>query len=71
MHGLIYEQFRQQLMKADRKFDFITNNIQQHSDILEAALAADEALTRKQVHDHLARHLTSQTATLAAESDAK
>ena len=71
MHGLIYEQFRQQLMKADRKFDFITNNIQQHSDILEATLAADEALTRKQVHDHLARHLTSQTATLTAESDAK
>jgi hypothetical protein len=38
---------------------------------LEATLAADEALTRKQVHDHLARHLTSQTATLTAESDAK
>ena len=71
MHGLIYEQFRHQLMKADSKFDFITNNIQQHSDILEATLAADEALTRKQVHDHLARHLTSQTATLTAESDAK
>ncbi|MCH1456086.1 MAG: FCD domain-containing protein, partial [Planktomarina temperata] len=69
MHGLIYAQFRQQLMKADRKFDFISNNIQQHSDILEAALAADEALTRKQVHDHLARHLTGQTATSASESD--
>jgi DNA-binding GntR family transcriptional regulator len=71
MHSLIYAQFRQQLMKADRKFDFISNNIQQHSDILEAALAANEALTRKRVHDHLARHLTGQTATLASESDAE
>ena len=58
-------------MKADRRFDFISNNIQQHSDILEAALAADEALTRKRIHDHLERHLTGQTATLASESDAE
>jgi hypothetical protein len=36
---------------------------------LEAALAADETLTRQQVHDHLARHLTGQTATSASESD--
>jgi len=61
MHSQIYAQFRQQLMKADRKFNFISENIQHHADILDAALAADEALTRKRIHDHLARHLTGTT----------
>jgi DNA-binding GntR family transcriptional regulator len=62
MHSLIYAQFRQQLMLADREFDFISENIKQHRDILDAALAADEALTRKRIHDHLGRHLTGRTA---------
>lgn len=62
MHSRIYSQFRQQLMEADRRFDFMSDNIKQHSDILDAALAADEALTRKRIHDHLGRHLTGRTA---------
>ena len=62
MHGIIYNQFRQQLMQADREFVFISENIKQHNEILEAALESDETLTRKRVHDHLARHLTGQTA---------
>lgn len=61
MHGLIYAQFRQQLMAADMRFDFISENIKHHADILDAALAGDEELTRKKVHDHLARHLTGKT----------
>ena len=61
MHSRIYAQFRQQLMKADRAFNFISENIQHHADILDAALSADEALTRKRIHGHLARHLTGQT----------
>ncbi len=65
-HEVIYAQFRQQLMVADRHFDFISMNIQHHADILEAALSGDEALTRQKVHDHLARHLTGET--LQAES---
>lgn len=61
MHEVIYAQFRQQLMVVDRHFDFISMNIQHHADILEAALAGDEALTRQKIHDHLSRHLTGQT----------
>ena len=61
MHSLIYAQFRQQLMEADRRFDFISGNIKHHYDILEAALSADENLTRKRIRDHLARHLTGET----------
>jgi DNA-binding GntR family transcriptional regulator len=57
MHRRIYAQFRQQLMVADRKFDFISENIQHHAAILDAALSGDEALTRAKIHDHLARHL--------------
>ncbi|MBM1689369.1 GntR family transcriptional regulator [Sulfitobacter geojensis] len=61
MHGRIYAQFRQQLMVSDRRFNFISENIQHHAEILDAALSGDESLTRKKIHDHLARHLTGTT----------
>ena len=61
LHSQIYAQFRQQLMEADRRFDFISNNIKQHAEILNAALAADEELTRQRIHSHLKRHLTGKT----------
>lgn len=61
MHRRIYAQFRQQLMVADRQFNFITDNIQHHAAILEAALSGDEDLTRAKIHDHLARHLKGDT----------
>ena len=57
MHLQVYQRFRQQLMVADRSFDFISKNIQHHHAILVAALDGDEALTRQKIHDHLARHL--------------
>ena len=61
LHSQVYAQFRQQLMEADRRFDFISNNIKQHAEILNAALAADEELTRQRIHSHLKRHLTGKT----------
>ena len=61
MHARIYDQFRQQLMVADTKFDFISENIQHHASILEAALSGDEDLTRQRIHEHLERHLTGTT----------
>ncbi len=61
MHSRVYAQFRQQLMVVDRNFDFISDNIQHHSAILEAALSGDENLTRQKIHDHLARHLLGDT----------
>ena len=61
MHGRIYAQFRQQLMVADRRFDFISENIQHHASILDAAMSGDEELTRGRIHNHLARHLTGNT----------
>ncbi|WP_170450407.1 GntR family transcriptional regulator [Ruegeria arenilitoris] len=61
MHGRIYAQFRQQLMVADRRFEFISENIRHHADILEAALSGDEQLTKQKIHDHLKRHLTGKT----------
>ncbi len=57
MHLQIYFRFRQQLMEADRSFDFISMNIRHHQSILEAALDGDESMTRQKIHDHLARHL--------------
>ena len=56
-HLRAYMRFRQQLMVADRCFDFISKNIAQHHDIMVAALDGDEALARRKIHDHLARHL--------------
>lgn len=61
MHARIYAQFRQQLMVADRKFNFISENIQHHAEILEAALSGNEEMTKQKIHDHLARHLTGTT----------
>ena len=61
LHSQIYAQFRQQLMEADRRFDFISANIKQHAEILNAALEADEELTRQRIHSHLKRHLTGKT----------
>lgn len=61
MHARVYAQFRQQLMISDRHFAFISENIQQHAQIVEAAISGDEVLTRQKIHDHLARHLTGAT----------
>lgn len=57
MHLQIYQRFRQQLMVADRSFDFISMNIRHHQAIMVAALDGDAALARQKIHDHLARHL--------------
>lgn len=57
LHLQVYNRFRQQLMVADRCFDFISMNIKHHHAILTAALDGDEALTRQKIHDHLSRHL--------------
>lgn len=63
MHHTVYRRFRQQLMIADRNFDFISMNIEHHKAILEAALDGNEALTRQKIHDHLARHLDPKNRT--------
>lgn len=63
MHLKIYQRFRQQLMVADRSFDFISTNIQHHREIMDAALDGNETLTRQKIHDHLARHLNPKNRT--------
>jgi DNA-binding GntR family transcriptional regulator len=63
MHLQVYRRFRQQLMVADRWFDFISMNIEHHHAIITAALDGDEALTRQKIHDHLARHLDPKNRT--------
>ncbi len=56
-HAVIYQQFRQQLITSDRKFVFVPENVTQHRAILDAALAHDEDLVRRRIHQHLSRHL--------------
>ncbi len=56
-HSVVYQQFRQQMIHRDKKMVFIPDNIDQHKAILDAALAHDEALVRKRIHNHLARNL--------------
>ncbi|NRB03387.1 MAG: GntR family transcriptional regulator [Rhodobacteraceae bacterium] len=65
MHQQVYAQFRQQLMVEDREFDYISNNIKHHHDILVAALAGDELLTRQKIQDHLARHFVHEVPPIA------
>ena len=59
-HRLIYAQFRQQLITIDRTFTFISENIAQHTAIVDAALDGDEAGTRAAIHNHLERNLIPQ-----------
>lgn len=61
MHGRVYAGFRQQLMVADMRFDFISENIQHHASILDAAMAGDEALIKTRIYEHLERHLDGTT----------
>lgn len=61
MHAQIYARFRQQLMVADRSFEFISDNIRHHQQILEAALSGDTAATQARIADHMARHADGAT----------
>ena len=55
-HAIIYQQFRQQLIRRDREFVFVPENIKQHKGILDAALSHNETLIRKRIADHLSRN---------------
>lgn len=61
MHAQVYSRFRQQLMLADLSFEFISDNILHHQQILEAALSGDASATRNKIAGHLARHATGTT----------
>ena len=56
-HRQIYDRFQQKLMVEDRTFNFVSDNIEHHQQILDAAMSGDEALTQMKIHNHLARHL--------------
>ena len=56
-HEVVYHQFRQQMITADKDFVFVPENVVQHQGILDAVLKHDEALVRQLIHDHLARNL--------------
>jgi DNA-binding GntR family transcriptional regulator len=60
MHRLIYAQFRQQLITTDRTFVFLTENIDNHQDIVDAALIGDEDAVRACIHNHLKRNMIPQ-----------
>lgn len=56
-HEQVYQQFRQQLINADRLFQFVPENIDQHQAIIDAALARDELLVCQRITQHLSRSL--------------
>jgi DNA-binding GntR family transcriptional regulator len=57
-HGVIYQQFFQQLINSEKDQMYVPENITQHQGILAAALDRDEELVRSRIHDHLARNLS-------------
>lgn len=65
-HARIYARFRQQLMVEDRGFAFISDNIEQHRQIVDAALAGNAELAKAKIHAHLARHLSRAPAAAVA-----
>jgi DNA-binding GntR family transcriptional regulator len=56
-HASIYDQFRQQLVTRERNYGYFPENVPEHLRIVEAALARDETLCRRRIHEHLARNL--------------
>ncbi|WP_270725942.1 GntR family transcriptional regulator [Shimia sp. Alg240-R146] len=62
MHEMVYQQFRQQLITNDRMFRFVPENIDQHQDIIDAALGRDEELVCKRLITHLSRSLVDAEA---------
>lgn len=62
MHEQVYQQFRQQLITADRLFQFVPENIDQHQGIIDAALARDEHLVCARITQHLSRSLIDPSA---------
>jgi len=56
-HGLIYDQFRQQVVNAKTNYGYYSDNIVDHKAILDAALDRNAPLARQKVHEHLARNL--------------
>lgn len=61
MHAQIYARFRQQVMLADLSFEFISDNIHHHQQILTAALSGDAVTTRAKIADHFVRHVQGAT----------
>jgi len=53
----IYDQFRQQMVTRENNFGYFSGNLQEHADIVAAALDRDEPLVRRRIHDHLSRNL--------------
>ncbi|MGR3501350.1 GntR family transcriptional regulator [Pseudaestuariivita sp.] len=59
LHLGIYRRFRQQMIAHDRGFEHLVDNRGQHQEILQAALAGDEARICTAIRTHLGRHLTA------------
>ncbi len=57
-HDVIYHRFRQQLITIDQRFEFVPENVRQHSGILDAVLRGDEKATRRLITEHLSRNLS-------------
>lgn len=56
-HLVIYHQYRQVKVEADRQFVHLAENIFEHQAIVDAALAGDEPGMRKAIYAHFERHL--------------
>ncbi len=65
-HSSVCLRFRQQNVVFDREFVFLEQNIQQHSDILTAALAHDEGLVRERISEHLWKNFSNGAGISAA-----
>lgn len=68
-HLVIYHQYRQIKVEADKRFIHLAENIREHQAIVDAALSGNEAAMRISIVEHFERHLFTP-AELAAEDAA-
>lgn len=60
MHLLVYNRYRQIKIEADRVLTDLSANIEEHKNILEAAVLGDTALMRRRIYEHFERHLSPE-----------
>ncbi|THH35914.1 GntR family transcriptional regulator [Aliishimia ponticola] len=70
LHLIVYYRYRQVNIEADRALTDLAENIEEHKNILDAALTGDEDLMRRRIYEHFKRHLvlgeSAQTTTLVS-----
>ncbi len=58
MHLMVYNRYRQIKIETDKALTDLAANVQEHKNILDAAVSGDTELMRRRIYEHFERHLS-------------